>query len=213
MAGNELLGRHVADRAAAGRVGLGHRSCSGNGRLRGVKACFFRMQAARQAEVENLNQAAVGQHHILRLQVAMKDPQGMGGLQTVRNLNADREHELDIRRTARDQRIQRLPGNELHDDVGFFAGLTHFVDGADVGVLDRRCQPRLAQHGGSHLPLRQQTAAQDFEHHGPRQQRVVGEIHNTASACAKAAKYLVVLDHSSLHRCYKCTGVGIRRVS
>ena len=104
------------------------------------------MQAARQAEVENLYQAAIGQHHVLRLQVAMKDAQRMRSLQAVGNLNAHRKHKLRTRRTARNQLVQRLAGHVLHHDVAFVAGLAHFVDGADIGMLDRRSQPRLAQH-------------------------------------------------------------------
>jgi hypothetical protein len=110
------------------------------------------MQAAREAEVENLDQAAVGEHDVLRLEVAMKDAQRVRGLETVGDLNADREHQLEAGRAARDERVERLAGHELHDDVGFFAGFADLVDGADVGVFDRRGQPRLAQHRRPHLP-------------------------------------------------------------
>ena len=100
----------------------------------------------RQAEVENLDQAAVGEHHVLRLQVAMKDAQRMRGLQSVRNLDAHREHQLQSRRPARDELVERLARHVLHDDVAFVAALAHFIDGADIGMLDGRGQPRLAQH-------------------------------------------------------------------
>ena len=81
LAGDELLGRHVADGSAARGVGRRHRRILGQRGLGGIEARIFRGQAARQAKVEDLGQAAIGEHHVLRLQVAMKDAQRVRGLQ------------------------------------------------------------------------------------------------------------------------------------
>ena len=89
VAGDKLLRRHVADRAAARRIGGGHRRILGQRRLAWIEACVFGRQPTRQAEVENLYQSAIGQHHVLRLQVAMKDAQRMRSLQSVGDLDAD----------------------------------------------------------------------------------------------------------------------------
>ena len=200
LAGDELLWRHVADSAAARGVGLGHRCVTVHGRFGGVESSFLGVQPPGEAEVENLHQAAVGKHHILRLQVAVKDAQRVRGLETVGDLNADRQHKLNAGRAALDEKVQGLPRHKLHDDVGFFAGFAYLVDGADVRVLDCGSQARLAQDRGAHLGQGKQAAAQDLEHHGPGEQSVVGQIHYSAAACAQAAEYLVVLDHASFCR-------------
>ena len=129
----------------------------------------------------------------------MKDAQRVRRLQTVGDLDAHREHELQARRPARDQLIERLPGHVLHDDVAFVAAFAHFIDGADVGVLDRGGQARLAQHGGAHLLGRQQPGAQDLEHHGALQQRVVGQVNHAAAAGAQPADDLVMFDRLAFH--------------
>ncbi len=41
--------------------------------------------------------------------------------------------------------------------------------------------------------------AQDFQHHGPLQQRVVGKINDAAAARSEFAENLVMFDGSSLH--------------
>ncbi len=124
--------------------------------LAGSKRASSGAQPPRQPEVQNLHQAAVGQHHVLRLQVAVKDAQRMRRLQPVGNLDAHREHQLQVRRPALDQLVQRLARHILHGDVGLVAALAHLVDGAHIGMLDGRRQPRLAQHRRAHLLGRQQ---------------------------------------------------------
>ncbi len=92
-------------------------------------------------------------------------PQRVRCLQTVGNLNAHREHQLRVGRAAGNQLVERLAGDVLHDDEALVAGFAHFVDAADVGVLDGRGQPRLAEHGGAHLLSREQAGAQNLEDH------------------------------------------------
>jgi hypothetical protein len=87
----------------------------------------------------------------LRFQVAVEDAQRVRGLQSVGNLDSDRKQQLQAGRPARNQLVQRLAGHVLHHDVALVAGLAHFVDGADVGMLDGRGQPRLAQHRRAQL--------------------------------------------------------------
>ena len=199
LAGHELLGRHVTDGAAAGGVGGGHGRVLGQGGLRGVEVGVFRAQTAGQAKVENLDQAAVGEHHVLGLEVAVEDAQGMGRLQAVGNLYSDRQHQLQAGRSAADQPVQRLAGHVLHDDVAFVGAFAHLVDGADVGVLDGGGETGLAQDSGPHLFGREQAGAENLEHDGALQQHVVGQIDHAAAARAQLAENLVMFDGSSLH--------------
>jgi hypothetical protein len=88
LAGDELLGRHVGDGASAGGVGRGGGVGGATGGLRGIEFCFFKVDAARETEVENLGQAAVGEHDVRGLEIAMKDAERVGGAETVGDLDA-----------------------------------------------------------------------------------------------------------------------------
>ena len=164
MPGDELLGRHVADGAAAGRIGGGNLGLV-RGALEAVFGLVLWMQSPCQTKVENLHQPTVGQHHVLRFQIAMEDAERVRCIQAIGNLYADRKNQLERCRAACNQAVKRLTGHVLHGDKGFVLGLADFVDAADVGMVDGRCQPRLAQHGRAHLFHAEQAGAQDLQHH------------------------------------------------
>ena len=130
----------------------------------------------------------------------MKDAQRMRGLQPVSDLDADRENQLHARRPALNELVQRLAGHILHDDVGLFAALAHLVDAAHVGMLDGRCETRLAQHRGAHLFGRQDAGVQHLQHHRSLQQRVVGLVDHSTAARAQPPQNLVMCDSFPLHR-------------
>ncbi len=68
-----------------------------------------------------------------------------------------------------DELVERLAGDVLHDDVGFF-GVTGFcgsladvVDGADVGVIDGGGETGFAELGGAHLLDGEVAALEELE--------------------------------------------------
>ena len=204
-AGDELLRRHVSDGASTRGVGglrLGRHAPAGTG---GIEVGLVEGELARQAEVEDLDQAAVGEHDVGRLQVAMKDAEQVRGGETVGNLDAGGENQLQAGRTFGNHLVQRFARDVLHDDIGFVfaAGLgwrfAHVVDGADVGMVDRRGQSRLAELRGTDLLQRQRAALEQLEDDGPLQQRIRGQIHDAAAARANFADELVVPDCAALH--------------
>ena len=117
-AGDELLRRHVCDGAAArgvGRLGRGRRAtaCAG-----WVEVGLVPIEPSGQAEVEDLDQAAVGEHDVGGLQVAMEDAEPVRGGEAVGDLDAGGERELQAGRALGDHLVERLAGDVLHDDVG-----------------------------------------------------------------------------------------------
>src|ERR1700733_8861010 len=100
LPGDELLGRHVANGAAARSICGGDGCVLSEAGLGRIEVCVFRMEAAREAEVENLDQAAVSEHYVLRFEIAMKDAERMRCLETVGDLDADGEDKLKVCRAA-----------------------------------------------------------------------------------------------------------------
>ena len=135
----------------------------------------------------------------------MEDAEQMRGGESVGDLNARRERELQASRSLGDHLVERLAGDVLHDDVGFIfatrlaGSLANIVDRRDVGVVDGRGQTRLSQLRGAHLIQRERTALQQLEDDRTLQQSVRGKIHNARSAGADLANKFVVSDCATLH--------------
>ena len=112
----------------------------------------------------------------------MEDAEGMGGGETVRDLDADGEDELEAGGAFGDELIERLAGHVLHDDEGFFAFFADLVDRADVGVFDGGGHAGFAENGGAHLFEGEGAALEDFEDDGAHELGVVGQVDNAAAA-------------------------------
>ena len=198
LAGDELLGRHVGDGAAARGVGGDGRAGFPARSFGGIEAGFFGRQATGETEVEDFGQAAIGKHDVGGLEVAMEDAEGVGGGEAVGDLDADGEDELQAGWAFGDELIEGLAGDVLHDDEGFLAFFADFVDGADVGVLDGGSHARLAKDGGAHLLEGERAALEDFEYDGAHELGVVGEVHDAAAAGSELANQLIV-GNGALH--------------
>ena len=135
----------------------------------------------------------------------MEDAEGVGGGEAVGDLDAGGEDELEAGGAFGDELVERLAGDVLHDDVGFFGvagfggGFADVVDGADVGVVDGGGEAGFAELGGAHLLDGEVAALEELEHDGALEEGVVGEVDDAAAAGADLADELVLLDHASLH--------------
>src|SRR6266851_10394915 len=86
----------------------------------------------RQTEIKNLGVTAVGNEQIRGFDVAMDDSLGMGGVESVGNLNCDIEQLLQVKGSALDNFPQSLAFQIFHYQENTALVLTDFVDGADV---------------------------------------------------------------------------------
>jgi hypothetical protein len=73
-------------------------------------------------------------------------------------------------------------------------------------MLDGRGQARFAQDSGSHLLNGEQPSAQNLEHYGPLQLRVIGQVDYPAASGAQAADNFVMFNCFSRHGSIKFTG-------
>ena len=124
----KLLGRHVW-RAADDR-----RAVRGN------------LEKARRSEIGHLEHPALGDDHIGRPEVAVEHTLAVRVVDGVADLTAVVERARHTERAfARDHRLERLAGHELHHDEEDVLLLLRREDRDDVRVVERREQPRLAQ--------------------------------------------------------------------
>jgi hypothetical protein len=96
--------------------GFGHRPSMGGwdrGRARFVPICG-RLAQLRQAEVEDPHAPICRDHHVLWLQVSMRDPARVRRAHGIGERNRDREKPLERQAILRNQRIERLPFHQLH---------------------------------------------------------------------------------------------------
>ena len=130
-----LLGGHVSRRAEDGPRG-GVIPGRGRAQRRGVR----RLREPRQAEVQDLDLAVARHEHVVRLQVAVRDPLVVGG----REAAGDLAGVVDGLARGQISRLfaQRLALEELEDDEGRALG-ADVVDGKDVRVVQRRRRPGL----------------------------------------------------------------------
>ncbi len=73
----------------------------------------------------------------------------------------------------------------LHDEVGHAIGLAHFMDDAEVGVIEGRSGARLAQEPGSGAAVGEEPLADEFDGDAALQVLVPGPEHQTHAPLAE----------------------------
>ena len=91
-----------------------------------------------EAEVENFGNAACGDENIGGLDVSVDDALVMGGLESVSYLAAEFFYFIDSDRFfVVEEMLESLAFEQFHGDEHAAVGFVDFVDGADVGVIER----------------------------------------------------------------------------
>ena len=137
-----------------------------------VRVVFGRRDELGQAEVEDLHEAVLGDHHVFRLQIAMDDSLLVRGGEAVGDLRGDVQDAAVRRRPAAQQRPQVRSLDMLHDDVRRAAVGADFMDGDDVGMIERRRRAGLAGEARQALPVAGETLRKDFDGHRAAQRRI-----------------------------------------
>ena len=145
-----------------------------------------------QPEIENLRVAAAGDEHIRRLDVAVDDPGGVRRLQRVGDLDRERQQQIDLERAPGDAMLQRRPVEELHDEERAAVVLADIVDGADVGVVQRRCGARLAAESLQGLGIVGEVGRQELQRDEALQPRILGFVDDAHAAAAQLLDDAVV---------------------
>jgi hypothetical protein len=142
-----------------------------------------------QAEVQHLHHvvepAALAQHHVRGLHVAVHEPDtvglGQGGADLLQEVH---DPCLRLRTLVLDQAVQRDPGQVLHrviEDALFRAPV--IVDGDRVGMAQRARELHLALEAGQRFRARD-LGADELDRRGPPQEGVTGAVDRPHPALA-----------------------------
>ena len=95
---------------------------------------------------------------------------------------------------AREVAVERLAFNEFHGDEILAIGFTNFIDGANVGVIQRRSGARFELEPLERLLVLGQIRRQEFQRHAPAELKVFRDPNAPHAARAKALDHLIVGD-------------------
>ena len=143
----------------------------------------LRRRGLREAEVENLHRAFVGDENVLGLEVAMDDAFRVRGSQAVRDLDGGPQQRLDRQRPGRQEVAQRAPFDQLHREVRDAVRLADIVDGDDVGVGQSGGGARFLLEAAARFGV-DEVGGQDLERHVAAQPRVARAVHLAHAADA-----------------------------
>ncbi len=180
-----LLGRHVCDRAQrrawAGEIRFGHRR--GAADRRGFASSG--RHDFREAEIEDLGLAAIGDEDVCRLDVAMDDAFAVGGVEGVGHADRQVEQSIDRERAHGDAVLQGDALQKLHRDKGPAVVLVDVVNRADVRVVERTGGAGLALEALESRMVGGDVVGQEFQRDGAAELGVLGLVNDAHPAAAE----------------------------
>ena len=167
----DLLGRHVAHRPEHD-AGLGSR----NRPQVGLRSAFLLRLELRETEVEDLDPAVPRQKDVLGFQVPVDDPLLVRRRESLGELDRIVRRLADGDRARGDPLAQRLPLEQLGDDVGRPVHGADVVDRGDVRVIEHPGRPRLLLEAVQPVGILREERGQHLDRHLAPQARVLRPI-------------------------------------
>ena len=108
------------------------------GSPRVILTAHGRCQDLRETEVENFRVTSLRDEDVGGFDVAVHDSFRVGCIQSVRNLDGQRQNQLRFQRTPSNPVCQRHAVQKFHRDEGLVTVLADVVNGADVRMVESR---------------------------------------------------------------------------
>ena len=121
-------------------------------------------------------------------------------VERIRDLNPDRQHRLDLQRSASDTVFQCHAVEELHSDKRLMVLLPDFIDRADIGMIQGGSRLRLALKPSQRLGVVRNSIREKLQGDKSVQGYVLGLVDYTHAAAAEFFDNAVVRDGLTDHR-------------
>src|SRR5262249_9408318 len=166
----------------------------------GMLLVIYRNQLG-QPEIQDLGVISLGDEDVGWLDIAMDDALGMRGVEGVGNLKRKREQSFVIEPGAATDIFERRALQKLHGDESLPLLFADVVDGADVGVIQRRCGPGFALKTRQGLRIKAELGREKLKGYGALQACIHRLVDNTHPPVADFFDDLVMrnrlVNHSS----------------
>ena len=183
----------AAQRGGFARVG-GAGQRGGVGQVGGVGGRRAAFAGAGEAEVEDADAAVVADDHVVGLEVAVHEADGVGRREAAPGLHVDGEQLAPAARRRGLPGAQGRAGDELHGDEDLRAEGADVVDGDDVGVGEAGHRLGLAEEAGGAGAVGVLAAAQELDGDLAVELGVVGGVDDAHTAGAEAAEHDVAAE-------------------
>src|SRR3984885_4928211 len=145
---------------------------------------MFRRQLC-QTEVQQLGLPALGHENVCWLDVAVNNAFGVRGIERVGNFNGKIQQGFGVDRPPGDAVFQRLPLKEFHDDESLSIFLVNLMDGADVGMVQRRCGAGFTLKAVQGLAIFGKFVRKKLERDGTAEFDILSPVNYTHAAAAQ----------------------------
>ena len=138
----------------------------------------------RQAEVEHLDAPVVADHHVGRLEVAVRDAPVVCRAYRISERNTDLEQLVERHPALRDALRKRPAVHQLHREKEHALVLLDRVDRDDTWVVESGDGARFAFEAGAAIGVVGGIVRQDLERHLASELRVLSKVHLAHAAGA-----------------------------
>ena len=145
-----------------------------------------------ESKVEHLHNARSGDLDVGRFQIAVNDAVLVRRFERFGDLMRDVQRLTDRDRPLGDPLGERVAVDELEDERGRAIHDFEPVDGADVGMIQRGQQPRLAVEADAPLGIGREETREDLDRDIAPELAVARPVHLAHAAHAKRGEHFVV---------------------
>ncbi len=143
--------------------------------------------------------AALGDEDVRGLDVAMNDAFGVSSIESVGDLNGECKKSVVFQGAPGHHVLEREAVEKFHRDEALAVVLADFVDGADVGVVQRGSGAGFAAKAFESLRILRNVFGEEFERDKATEGGVFGLVNNAHPAAAQFFDDAIVRDGLADH--------------
>jgi len=143
--------------------------------------------------------STAGDEQVSWFDVAMNNALAVRGVQAIGNFNSPGQQAFGFDRMCRDALSQGHAFQVLHGDEAPALMFSDFVDGADVGMVQGRCRPRLSPESLQDLRIARYQVWQKFQRDEAAKLCVLCFVHHAHSTAPQFLQDAVVRDGFADH--------------